>query len=115
MSINERIEPYELAHIGTGKRVTPPYMADGHYGPHAVLREGLKKDGTPSMGTMAGRLSIYDPTNESRSRWINLNQYVRYDAAQEALADPIRAEIARLRLTLEGAEARLLDVYKEPR
>jgi hypothetical protein len=110
----ERIEPYEIVRIRTGARVTPPYMDVWIYGLRAVLQEGLKKDGTPSMGTMAGRLSVYDPATERRRSSPQLHDYVRYDAAQEAIAQPIRDELTRLLLAVEDAERRLLAVYQEP-
>ena len=109
---DKRIEPYELVQISTGKRVMPPYMNTSSYydGHRAVLVEGLKKDGTPSMGTGAGRIWV----KGLGSHWMNLWDFVRYDEAKEAQAEPIRAEVAELRAALEEAEARLLSLYSAP-
>lgn len=108
--MGDRIEPFEIVKIGTGKRVMPPYM-ETYYGDEvrAVMPAGLKKDGTPSAATRAGNIFVFPPT----SRWMGLSDYIRYNEAQEAQAGPLRAEVARCQAALKEAEDRLLALYRQ--
>lgn len=109
---SERIEPYEIVRTNSGERLLLPYMESAYEGiDRAVKQEDLKKDGTPKV---YGR-NIYVRTGPGSSfhNTLKYGDVVRYDPAKEALADPIRAEIAQLHRELEEAKSRLLGVYDD--
>ena len=100
----DRIEPYEIVHIATGRRWTPAYMRN-HHGSHvAYSSSALKKDGTPGLygtshwiATSSGALNV---------------SYAPYDATRETMAQPIRDTITRLERKLGAAREALMDLYR---
>ena len=104
---DDKIEPFELVDIATGRRWMPALILRLPWGTTAYDAQGLKTDGTPSA-PHTHRAVVMPPETH-----VYLTSAVPYDPEREARATQERATIAISRQNTADAQARLLGIYRE--